>query len=288
MQLARRELIGLLAMVTVWGCATPTPNGKLPLAPAQMSPDSVVLELFFVRFPFGDAAVNDKLWQEIDEQHLPSDLRQRLARNGFRVGLVGGQIPSELSKLLELSDKPAAASEGPAGAKLDEQLTEPSVVHRHLQLRAGRRSEIVASSVYPHLPMLVWESGHVSGRTFDAAQAILAAKSFPQPDGRVRLELVPELYHDQANQHWVGSQGMLRLETSRPKRVFDDLTFSADLSPGNMLVLGSLPNRQGSLGHYYFTENDGPLRQKLLIIRLSQTQHDGLFVPPEPLRLDSE
>ena len=33
-----------------------------------MSPDSVVLEMFFVRFPFGDPAVNDKLWESVDEQ----------------------------------------------------------------------------------------------------------------------------------------------------------------------------------------------------------------------------
>ena len=58
---------------------------------------------------------------------------------------------------------------------------------------------------------------------------------------------------------------MLRLEASRPKRTFDDMTLSADLAPGAMLVLSSLPNRPGSLGHHFFTENDdGKLEQKLL------------------------
>jgi hypothetical protein len=288
MRRARRELIALLAVLAICGCAsTPLTKGKLPLVPAQMSADSVVLELFFVRFPFGSSEVDDKLWQEIDEQQLPTDLRERLARNGFRVGLVGGQIPAELSKLLELSDK-AAPDRADGAAKVDEQSTEPRVVCRHLQLRAGRRSEIVASGVYPQLPVLVWESGQVSGRTFEQAQAIFAAKSFPQPDGRIRLELVPELYHDQAKQRWVGGQGTLRLDASRPKKVFDDMSLTANLSPGAMLLLSSLPNRQGSIGHHFFTENDGHLEQKLLIIRLSQTQHDGLFIPPEPLRLDQQ
>ncbi len=111
-------------------------------------------------------------------------------------------------------------------------------------------------------------------------------KSFPQPDGRVRLELVPELHHDQPRQRWVGNQGMFHLDASRPKRVFDDMTMSADLAPGAMLVLSSLPNRPGSLGHHFFTENGERLEQKLLIVRLSQTQHDGLFNPPEPLKLE--
>ena len=76
-----------------------------------MSPDSVVLEIFFIRFPFGDTAVNEKLWEEIDEQQFSPELRERLARNGFRVGLISGQIPIELSKLLELSDKPIPTGE---------------------------------------------------------------------------------------------------------------------------------------------------------------------------------
>jgi hypothetical protein len=101
------------------------------------------------------------------------------------------------------------------------------------------------------------------------------------------LELVPELHHGQPQQQWIAKQGMWRLETGRPKRAFDDMTLSADLAPGAMLVMSSLPNRPGSLGHYFFTEeNGGRLEQKLLIIRLTQTQHDGLFNPPEPLKLE--
>ena len=134
--------------------------------------------------------------------------------------------------------------------------------------------------------MLVYAAGQLSGQTYDDAQGVFAAKSFPQPDGRVRLELVPELHHDQPRQRWVGSQGMLRLETGRAKQVYDDMTLTADLSPGAMLVLSSLPNRPGSLGHHFFTQSDGRLEQKLLLIRLAQTQHDGLFAPPEPLKLE--
>ena len=53
-----------------------------------------------------------------------------------------------------------------------------------------------------------------------------------------------------------------------------------------MLIVSSLPNRPGSVGHYFFTENEARLEQKLLIVRLAQTQHDGLFSPPEPLKLE--
>ena len=196
-------------------------------------------------------------------------------------------MPDQLAKLMQLSDKPPPTSE-PASTKIDELETQPRVVRRHLQIRAGRRSEIIASGVYAELPVLMSEPGQLCGQTYHQAQGIFSVKSFPQPDGRVRLELVPELQHDQPLQRWVGDQGMMRLEASRPKRTFDDLALSTELTPGAMLVLSSLPNRPGSLGHHFFTEkeNEGRLEQKLLIIRLAQTQHDGLFSPPEPLKLE--
>ena len=76
----------------------------------------------------------------------------------------------------------------------------------------------------------------------------------------------------------MGSQGIIRLETGRAKKVFENLAISATLSSGEMLLVSSQPQRPGSVGHYFFTEQtSGALEQKLLIIRLAQTQHDDLF-----------
>jgi hypothetical protein len=284
---ARRQIVLLLALLALTGCTTPLHKGKSPLMPAQMSSDSVVLDMFFVRFPFGDPGVNEKLWEEIDEQQFSPELRERLSRNGFRVGMLSGHMPIQLSKLMELSDKPAPTNEAQE-MKISDLGAEPRVIRRHLQIRAGQPSILEASNVYPELPVFVNKSGQLSGRTFNQAQGIFEVKTFPQPDGRVRLELVPELHHDQPKPHYVvGSQGVLKLETSRPKEVYDDMTVVADLPPGAMLILSSLPNRPGSLGHQFFTTGDDGLReQKLLIVRLSQTQQDGLFNTPEPLKLE--
>ena len=272
-------------MLGIVGCSAPIQKGRSPLMPARMSDDSVVLDMFFVRFPFGDPTVNEELWEEIDEQRFSPELRERLTQNGFRVGLISGPIPAKLSELLQLTDKPAPTGEL-EGAQVDSLETQPSVVRRHLQIRAGQRSDIVASGVHAELPVFTGESGRLSGQTYFQAQGIFAVKSLPQPNGRVRLELTPELHHDQPQQRWVGRHGMMRLDTSRPKRAFDEMILATDLTPGAMLVLSSLPNRPGSLGHYFFTQNDGRREQKLLVVRLSQTQHDGLFATPEPLDLE--
>ncbi|MFZ1933110.1 MAG: hypothetical protein WCB27_07440 [Thermoguttaceae bacterium] len=284
---ARRRITVLLPLLALAGC-TSLPEGKSPLLPTQMSANSVALDMFFVRFPFADPAVNEKLWEQIDEQQFAPDLRERLAQNGFRVGVVSGQLPVQLSKLMELSDKPPPTGrvEGVALSNLEAQ---PRVMHRHVQTRAGQPAEILASSIYPELTVLLHRSDQLSGETYHSAQGVFTAKAIPQPDGRTRLQLVPELQHDQPKQRWdLDNQGVLRFESSRPKEVYDDMTIAADLRCGAMLIVSSLPNRPGSLGYYFLTSNDGRLEQRLLIVRLSQIQHDGLFLTPEQVKSEEQ
>jgi hypothetical protein len=282
-----RRLAVLLAMLAIAGCTKPLIKGKSPLAPARMSPDSCVLDVFFVRVPFGDPRANEQLWQEVDEQLFAADLRARLMRNGFRVGVVEGQIPVVLSDLLELGDKPAPSDEV-KGTNLTDLSTKPRVMRQHMQVKAGHPGEIVASGTYDQLPVLLCGQDSLSGETFNQAQGIFNLKTLPLPDGRVRIDVVPEVHYDQPRQRRVEDQGVLRFDFSRPKRAFEEMALSTTLSPGGMLVMTSLPNRSGSLGHHFFTENEGRLEQKLLVIRLSQTQQDGLFAAPEDLSLDSK
>ncbi len=267
--------------VAIAGCTNPAVEGRSPLAPARMSPDSCVLEICLVRFPLGDPQINGELWSEVDEQQFPAELRERLARNGFRVGLLDGRMPAVLAELLKLDGDPPPADEV-CQIDLAELASGLPPVRRHLEIRAGRRQEIVASGVYERLPVLIWEAGGLGGETYTQAQAVLGVRTFPEGDGRVRVELVPELQHGPPRQRYVGQQEMWRLEVGKERRVFDKLGFSATLSPGAMLVVSSLPNRPGSLGHHFLTEDDGQAEQKLLLVRLAQTQHDGLFGPAGP------
>jgi hypothetical protein len=278
------------ALLAPAGCVNPwqvAERGRSLLKPAQMSPDSVVLDVFFVRFPFGDAEANETLWQEVDEQQIPAEVRTRLARNGFRAGAIGNQLPVALSKLLELKDKPVPNG-GANQINLSELGSEPRVDRRHMSLRAAARGQIIASDTYGELTVLMPEADGLCGQTYVQAQGMFAVTAVPQPDGRVRLDLLPELHHNQPKQRWIGDQGTLRLDMARPKRAFDTLALSATLSPGNILLMTSLPNRPGSLGHHFFTCNKGQQEQKLLVIRLAQTQHNDLYSPPQELRLEEK
>ncbi len=280
------RIVLLLSTVLVLpGCATPVLDGQSPLVAPRMSPDSVVLEVFSVRCPIDDPEVNGPMWQQIDEQRLPPDLRRRLARNGLRVGVVGGQVPMALTRLMELKNKPISTGES-AKFEMGELECEPAVMRHRLTIRNGGRKEVVVSNVYDQLNVLLVKSGELCGETYCKAQALFAVTTALQRDGRVRVQLVPELHHDEVRSRFVGNQGMMRLEAGRPREAFSDLAFSVDLAPGSMLLIGSLPERPGSLGHHFLTETKERLQQKLLVVRLTQTQHDDLFSPPEVLRLE--
>jgi hypothetical protein len=260
--------------------------GKSPLKPPQMSPDSVAIEVFFVRFPVNDPEANGRLWEEVDEMHLAGDVRQRLARNGFRIGLAGGQVPAALAKLMELKDKPAPSTLGIESRVVDLE-HEPRTARRRMELRPGVRSEIVASDVQEELPILYCSQSGVEGEIFHLAQPVLEIKAYPERDGRVRVRMVPEIQHGENRLRHVVMPGMVRLESGKEKRLFDELSIEAVLSPGHMLILSTLPERAGSLGYRFFTLNPGgQLEQKLMIVRLAQTQHDPLFDSIPVLDLD--
>ncbi len=159
------------------GCGTVAERvGKSPLKPPQMSPDSVALEVFFVRFPVSDAEANGRLWEEVDEMHLAGEIRQRLARNGFRVGLAGGQVPATLAKLMELKDKPVASTPS-IESRVTDLEHELRTARRRMELRPGVRSEIVASDVQEELPILYCSQSGVEGEIFRLAQPVLEIKA---------------------------------------------------------------------------------------------------------------
>ncbi len=279
------RLLAIFAIAGIVGCSPLRPKAHSPLQAAQMSPDSVTLDVFFVRCPLGDPVANLDLWQQIDEQQIPVETRRRLSANGFRAGVVAGQIPIALSQLLELKENSVPASNNQA-KPITEIGSEEGPMWSHKQLRPHKRSEIVTSEIYPQLPVLLSGSDGVTGKTYQQAQGVLAVSAVPEKDGRVSLEVIPELHYGHEQRNFTASQGGWRIEPGRPRLAFDDMVIAATLAPGQMIVLSCLPNLEGSLGHNFLTtDSSGCLEQKLLVIRLSQTQHDELF-EPVPISLD--
>jgi hypothetical protein len=267
-------------------------KGRSPLEPSAPSLDSVALEIIWARFPQNDPALNDSVWAQIDETQLPTAVRRELVNNGFRAGVLSGAPPAAIAHAINLkNEKPKdgpnmSADEAHVTPASDDAtqdlLAEPTMKHRLLQLRRGRRAEIEASEVLDSVPLLVNSGRELGGRTYRDAQAIYALHVDPQPDQTVNIELTPELHHGQSRVRWTGGEdGILRQAPSRDREVFEAMRMNVRLAPGEMLVLMSLPDAGSQLGHYFHTVDtaDGP-QQKLVLIRLAQVPRSDTFDIP--------
>ncbi|MBI3840233.1 MAG: hypothetical protein HY288_20110 [Planctomycetia bacterium] len=270
-----RTLCLILAVFGAVGCkiVERQSKGKSPLSPVATSADSVTLEIFTAPTPLG-APQLAALWSEVDEQPLPADLRQRLAQNGLRAGIVGPHVPDALAELLKVTDERISTEERSL-VPLD---TEPAITLRVLQPRPGKRHDLNVSETFDQMPLLRCSDGQVTGRTYYKAVGRLTLRVFPEADARVRLELMPELHHGEFKNHVSGGSGVLMWKQDRQREIFSDLKLTATLAPGQMFLITCQSDKPGSIGHYFFrqTGEDKPL-QKLCVIRLAQAGPDRSF-----------
>lgn len=292
MNSVQQRRVALLAILAVGsGCArwvTNLPEETSKLPPPRMSPDSVVLELAFVRIPVTDQATNDAVWAEADEQHFPPELRRQLSANGLRMGVLGQELPQKLREALDAASAQALEDRSEDVATSD---TEVNRAQRRLQCRTGRRAKIVVTKTHAKLPLLTIEEGQIRGNELTNAQCLFAFKPYPQGDGRVRLDMTPEVEHGEMTTRWVGQEGSLMQRVGRERLVLDRLRSAATLALGQVLVISTTSEVKG-VGERFFTEPaGGTVERTLLLVRVAQTQFDDLFAPeqiPAPLATPAE
>src|SRR4029079_9159892 len=87
------------------------------LLPPRNAPYGVAIEMMWVRSPADDPQMNDAAWQAIDEVSIDPAVRRELANNGFRVGVISGDLPAPMARALAKA-KPTgdAANEEPPHA----------------------------------------------------------------------------------------------------------------------------------------------------------------------------
>jgi hypothetical protein len=264
----------IFAALWVVGCAKwqQTRSDRPILPPARMAPDSVAVEVAYVRQPIAETERDDSLWQNVDELSIPTELRRKHTDHGLRVGILGVQLPAAVRQLLDAGQEALKnRDESSVGEN------EFSYRHRRMHVRTGRRGKIIASKTFPTLTVLTREETSVRGHLFSQAQCLFGLRAFPQGDGRVRLELSPEIEHGETKNQWVGEEGTLVQKLNKEKLNLDALKIETLLSPGQTLLLGPTPDVKG-LGEYFFTEtSDSGKQRRYLLVRLAQTQMDDLF-----------
>lgn len=260
-----------LALSAASGCSqwtTASMDSSLLQKP-RMSPDTVVIELAFV-----DISPADDLWEHVDEQHLSIELRRRLAQQGLRSGVTGAQLPGWISDRLEQQQKMLELDKE-TGTAVVAEMDGP----RRLQCRSAQPREIEVGSVREQIVLNVEDCDQTGERAFDQARCRLSLITRAQGDGRVQLQVTPEITHGTPRHRWVGSDGSFRFHLSQDYQRYDDLTIHAVLSPGQTLVLTGTGESQGIGQHFFPTGERIADHRPVLLLRLAQTQLDDLFSP---------
>jgi len=243
-----------------------------------MSPDSVVIEFALLEVPENESQECDRLWQKVDEQHLPTDQRRKLAARGLRCGVIGAQLPGWVRQHLDSPRKSVELESDDGMASISESATQGRV-----HCRAGQSRAIRGTDECRDLTIHEEFEGQTQPVTYEEAKCEFALAAEPQGDGRVRIELTPEISHGPARQRWVGIDGLFRVDLARDRRRFVDSQLHAILSPGQTLLVAAAPDAD-NFGRAFFLEDakSGSCR-RILLVRLSQTQCDDLFTPERSL-----
>ncbi|MDO4575958.1 MAG: hypothetical protein Q4D98_12175 [Planctomycetia bacterium] len=300
-----RRIVLLCVLVGLTGCQPlsllQTPMNR-PLEDVSFltprksfAPDTVTLEVFIVRSPYGNEDLNQNLWKEVDEQVLSPELRSNLAANGLRMGIIGNQIPVTLARLMKLRDDENPTNNGIMTIKLEDMAQTPTLMRKTISARNHQRNEILTSEIIPYATVLFNEDGIPGGETFANAQGVLAVKTRTCGNGSVHVEIIPELQYGQARQQFsYDSGGAVTMAQARPKKSFGSLRSEFTITPGQFIVLANLKDKQGNLGEFMLTDNESDVRyQKLLCMRVCFTQHDEMFqadgvLPMDPSEVDTK
>ena len=220
--------------------------------PIVAGPRDVVMSIVFVERPFGDRLLNGDAWDFSDDQQWDLALRNELDEQGFRVAVLGGQIPAVLESMVK------EESQGPNGEVL--------------QMQSGTPTQINVSDPHPTWPTDL--GAHPDGAEGSYDEAVSSLRIVPTilRDGRVDVSITPEIHHGAPVRRFVHKDQQFgamnwSFEVGKEIHPLDDLTFSVALQPGQMVLLSCTPSRRDSLGAFFFgRRKSGHSKQRLIII----------------------
>jgi len=273
-----------LALLAAGGCrgVGPAASSEAPAAVAaqrpRAAPQTISLELVFVRHEEHDPVLGDELWNLVDEQIYDESLRRRLHANGLRAGVVTAQLPPHLAdRFLPVADAP--------GESLPAALPDnPALMRHELRLLPGRSSDVMSATGLAELVLLEHTDDSLRGTTYHDASALFSLRCWPAADGHVRLQLSPTIKHGPVERSWVGEEGMFRLEAGQRRDALEGLTFEATIPIGSMIVMSCVGEPASTAGDAFFRDRTGSRSgQRLLAIRpLPQAQSiDPMFAPSD-------
>lgn len=271
--------VAVVILDSALGCATwdlPTSPAEFKLPVPNAGANAVVFETAFVRWP-GDPAENaNSLWQSLDEQFLPPNLRQQLAANGLRVGIISDPLPESIRKSLDATRDPLAVITDQNASPGAEVLTR----RERRQCPSGSREEIEVLPLSEGRRVILFNDfGRIRAKPFDQPRGFFQFTVHSVGDGRVRVELLPIVDYGEPRKRVIGGQNVYRLDVRRDREVFESLAISSTLATGQTLLITAAPEKKGLGAAFFANRFEADQDRLLLLLRIAEARRDELFSP---------
>jgi len=260
----------LLAVMAAAGCNTPNrPDLRQDamLVRASGSAGKIIeprrcdLRLAILARPLHEDVLNDGVWRLADEQAVGPEARRTLEANGLRVGLITGDLPSDVEKLLT----------APPPDKV-----EPTQV----LLPDGDFTLVKLNESTPQISLLLNSGGSTSGKDYKDARGFIRLTARYDGTTGVSLRFVPEIQHGPV-QHTFGAAAnagpfapqQFVMKDGQQEDTLRELAATLTLQPGQVAVVGCRAERERSLGSFLFTQpeaNSDRILQKVLLVWASR------------------
>jgi hypothetical protein len=238
----------------------------------RIQPNSVGAEIYTLRIGLNDNELLQRLWNETDEQALPSNLRRELTAQGLRVGIIGNQTPPSLSQFLQNAGS-IETTQSDNGAyqeiPVSDLTKEPAVTRQFRNILQDMR--ILVSPFDIPLPeyALFWnENGTITGQTLQNASGILSIQAVAEKDASVTLTIIPELEYGTVFPKYRTQAGVVFCENVRPRRKLESLTIRQKLLPGQWIIIGASSVDSTGVGKAFFFRNNTVVEQRIIALRL--------------------
>jgi hypothetical protein len=223
--------------------------------------DVVYLDVAVIERNLGDAFLTHDLWSETDEEVVRVDgepavsleRKTALEKNGFRIGQIGGLLPSKLHDLLT---------------------SERSCQTRRIELHADHETVLSCGPPWPQCHYRLIHDDRATAVEWDQARCELVVVPSLAGEGRVRLRFTPRIKHGEIKTAFVpirDSDGQLRWDRheDQTEEVYSWLGWTQTLVPNEYVVVGALLDNGDKLGEQFFLtrEEDHPIVQRLLVLR---------------------
>lgn len=233
----------IAAALTGFGCrnleVAEKPSAGIVLPKTQMESDSVAVRVAVVELDDHQKA-EFKSFIETTDQKLPLQLRQRLDDNGVRVSVVSNVNTSNLQKMLAPGIRNPERLSGHAQELAEAGKLEPVyriTSHRHVERKRGESFNVEVSPVRQKSSWTIYVGQQQFSDSANLAQCAMRITSWPQPDGSVKLQFMPEVHYGQKLSHIGVDDSNFSVQHRRDVKELRSLSFEASVLPGETIVV---------------------------------------------------